>query len=100
MLWRAAIAVLVTLTVSRLASAQPAWDPVPAIAPKEHVAVGRGVPPQDYRSLETCLKDHQSAVGATYFAAVVRITDVHGRDTPAANDAVPFVDELYLTWQR
>lgn len=72
-----------------------AWSPFPV--PTGRIAISPEVS-GDYALVQGCLANLNSAVGASYAATVVPITDAQSRPTPDANDAVPFVDHAYSQW--
>ncbi len=92
----AVLALLVWLAPGHARSEE--WDPFPTLPAGEHAALGRGVDLRMLPTLRSCLEP-TSAVGAHYFAVVVNITDGRGSPSPAANDAVAYVDALYRAYQ-
>ena len=94
-----ALAFGAALALLPLRARADAWDPFPALPPKQAVALAPGLEPASYASLDACFKGLGQATGARYFAAVVQVTDARGRKDPSGNDAVPWVDELYRAWQ-
>ena len=76
-----------------------AWSPFPQPGAAGRLAVDPALDGPQWDRTRTCLSNLSSRVDATYYAAVVPITDRAGNATPQANDAVPFVDALALQWQ-
>jgi hypothetical protein len=97
---RACSVVIVLLLCAASAHAQQ-WTPFPGLgaSPGPHVGINPVLLIQhDWDEAEECLASLESSVGATYYAAVVPITDGSGLASPSANDAVPYVDALYDNW--
>src|SRR5262245_40978069 len=78
-----------------LEAAAQAWDPFPALGPTRAVALGQGVNPAPFATLDDCLERLGASTHAKFFAVAVNVTDAHGRKDAAGNDAVPYVDALY-----
>lgn len=75
------------------------WTPFPQLRSGSRIAVDPSLDARnDWSVAEDCLAGLESSVGATYYAAVVPVTDRNGIASPSANDAVPYVDALYDAW--
>lgn len=90
------VALLLVLTPGSATS----WTPFPAPGPGGRVAVAPSLDGPMWEVARSCLGNLQRAAGAEYYAAVVPVTDAGGNPSPSANDAVPFVDALALTWPQ
>lgn len=75
------------------------WDSFPQLPPSQQVAVKLSLDGPHWDLLRSCLKDFESAVNATYFAAVVDISSSNGSPSPDFSDAIPYVEALYQAWK-
>ena len=84
-------------TLAQPSSAQ-SWDPFPQLVSGRRLALGSGVDPSPFRTTERCLAKPYAS-GASFYAAVVRVSDPSGSRSPQYSNAVPYVDALYDAWR-
>ncbi|MGZ3450660.1 MAG: hypothetical protein ACXVEF_13750 [Polyangiales bacterium] len=90
-------AVVVVASATPKAGAE-AWDPFPELPAKESLAIAKPLDSAAWNAARTCLAK-TSASGATFYAAIVDVTDAAGSKSPTASNGVPWVDALYREWK-
>ena len=94
----AALLLILLASAATPADAQ-AWDGFPVLPAGEHLALKPGLDGPAYDSLRGCLSRFDSAVGASYFVAIVEVTAPDGSPSPERSDATGYVDALYQAWK-
>lgn len=90
---------LALLGLATAAGAQ-SWDPFPSLGAGQRLAVKKSIDGSAFDAGHECLRSFDSAAGATFYGAVVEVSDAGGDPSPQSFDAEPYVDALYQDWQR
>ncbi len=91
------VGLLLTLAVSTSAYAQ-SWDSFPTLNGSQRAGIIKRYDSPRYDDLRRCLRRFDSKVDATYYGAMVDITDESGSRSRKSDDATPYAEALSQHW--
>lgn len=83
-----------------LESSAQSWDAFPELASGQHFRIKKRYDGPKYDDVRRCLRRFESKVGASYYGAIVDVTDPEGQRSREANDASEYADALATEWSE